>query len=184
MSLINCPECNKQISDKAEICIGCGAPVVLSYIIGKTTSIPSKEVSTSGTLESVKLEIAERDFVELMNWNDAKKKCDEIGLGWRLPTKAELKIMYSYQIPNDGKLQLNDDKRMPIHGLLWYGIYWSSDERKLDWSALIDIISYGYIIPLYKYAYCVHIYLSKSDENARTMLKSERYRVRAVRTSY
>ena len=27
MALINCPECNKQISDKAEICVGCGAPV-------------------------------------------------------------------------------------------------------------------------------------------------------------
>lgn len=28
MALINCPECNKQISDKATICVGCGAPVV------------------------------------------------------------------------------------------------------------------------------------------------------------
>ena len=93
MSLINCPECNKQISDKAEICIGCGAPVVLSYIIGKTTSIPSKEVSTSGTLESVKLEIAERDFVELMNWNDAKKKCDEIGLGMRFDIQLHRRKM-------------------------------------------------------------------------------------------
>ena len=27
MSLINCPECNKLISDKAQICLGCGAPV-------------------------------------------------------------------------------------------------------------------------------------------------------------
>jgi hypothetical protein len=179
MSLINCPECNKQISDKAEICIGCGAPVVLSYIIGKTISIPSKEVSTSGTLESVKLEIAERDFVELMNWNDAKKKCDKIGLGWRLPTKAELKLMYSYQIPNDGNLHLGDDRRMQIHGLIWLGIYWSSDEKKLNWYDLFDVnISY------HKYAYCVHIYFSKSDENFRTELKNERYRVRAVRTSY
>jgi hypothetical protein len=29
MALINCPECNKQISDKANICVGCGAPVVI-----------------------------------------------------------------------------------------------------------------------------------------------------------
>ena len=27
MSLINCPECNKEISDKAEACIGCGYPI-------------------------------------------------------------------------------------------------------------------------------------------------------------
>jgi hypothetical protein len=29
MALISCPECNKQISDKANICVGCGAPVVI-----------------------------------------------------------------------------------------------------------------------------------------------------------
>lgn len=27
MALISCPECEKQISDKAEICIGCGFPI-------------------------------------------------------------------------------------------------------------------------------------------------------------
>lgn len=27
MALINCPECNKEISDKAEICIHCGYPI-------------------------------------------------------------------------------------------------------------------------------------------------------------
>ena len=27
MSLIKCPECNKEISDKAEMCIHCGYPL-------------------------------------------------------------------------------------------------------------------------------------------------------------
>lgn len=27
MALINCPECGQQVSDKAEICIHCGAPL-------------------------------------------------------------------------------------------------------------------------------------------------------------
>lgn len=27
MSLINCPECQKQISDKSKICVGCGFPI-------------------------------------------------------------------------------------------------------------------------------------------------------------
>lgn len=27
MALIKCPECNKEISDKSEICIGCGFPI-------------------------------------------------------------------------------------------------------------------------------------------------------------
>lgn len=29
MALITCPECGKQISDKAETCIGCGYPINL-----------------------------------------------------------------------------------------------------------------------------------------------------------
>lgn len=27
MALIKCPECNKEISDKAEICVHCGYPI-------------------------------------------------------------------------------------------------------------------------------------------------------------
>jgi predicted amidophosphoribosyltransferase len=27
MALIKCPECGKQISDKADVCIGCGYPI-------------------------------------------------------------------------------------------------------------------------------------------------------------
>lgn len=29
MALIQCPECGKKISDKAEFCVGCGYPVKL-----------------------------------------------------------------------------------------------------------------------------------------------------------
>jgi len=29
-----------------------------------------------------------------MNWNSAKKACVDLGAGWRLPTKDELKLMY------------------------------------------------------------------------------------------
>jgi hypothetical protein len=41
-----------------------------------------------------KLEIAEYDFPEEMNWNEAKKKCESLGKGWRLPTKDELNILH------------------------------------------------------------------------------------------
>ena len=27
MALIKCPECNKEVSDKAEICVHCGYPI-------------------------------------------------------------------------------------------------------------------------------------------------------------
>ncbi len=77
MALINCPECNKKISDKAEICIGCGAPV------GKPP-----------LLKIGNLEIAPNDFPSDMNWQDAKNACEKLGNGWRLPSKDELNILY------------------------------------------------------------------------------------------
>ena len=30
MALIQCPECGKMISDKAEFCLGCGYPISLT----------------------------------------------------------------------------------------------------------------------------------------------------------
>ena len=42
-----------------------------------------------------KLEIAENDFPNQMSWrDDASNKCQELGYGWRLPTKKELKKMH------------------------------------------------------------------------------------------
>jgi GH24 family phage-related lysozyme (muramidase) len=40
------------------------------------------------------IEVAEKDFPEKMNWEDAKKACEKLGEGWRLPTKDELKILF------------------------------------------------------------------------------------------
>lgn len=81
MALINCPECDKQISDKAEICVGCGAPVPFFRVIGTP-------------LEFEGLLIAEFDFPKKMNWDDAKKACQDLGNGWKLPNKNELNILY------------------------------------------------------------------------------------------
>ena len=38
MALIKCPECGKEISDKADVCIGCGFPLskIESFIQEKT----------------------------------------------------------------------------------------------------------------------------------------------------
>ena len=75
MALINCPECNKQISDLAEICLGCGAPVVKGFRIGN-------------------LEVAQYDLPTRMFYDDAKKACEALRKGWRLPTKDELNTLY------------------------------------------------------------------------------------------
>jgi hypothetical protein len=40
------------------------------------------------------LEVAQFDFSDKMNWTDAKAACEELGNGWRLPSKDELNILY------------------------------------------------------------------------------------------
>ena len=117
MALINCPECNKLISDKAQICVGCGAPVEvnLKFIIG----IPI----TFGNLE-----VAQYDFPDIMTWYDAKIACAKLGNGWRLPNKDELNILYK-----------NKDK---IRGFA-DNAYWSSTEHDVI-SAVFQYFFNGY----------------------------------------
>ena len=43
------------------------------------------------------LEVAQNDFPEDINWDDAGKACKVLGDGWRLPTKDELNLMYLYK---------------------------------------------------------------------------------------
>jgi hypothetical protein len=50
-------------------------------IIGKTIKIGN-------------LEVAEKDFPEAMSWEDAKKECENLGTGWRLPSIEELTLLY------------------------------------------------------------------------------------------
>jgi hypothetical protein len=38
--------------------------------------------------------VAQNDFPKQMKWQDAKKACENLGRGWRLPTKDELHILY------------------------------------------------------------------------------------------
>jgi len=65
MALTSCPECNKQISDKADIFISCGAPSKYIYIIDRP-------------IEIMGLIIAQYDFPTPVNWNDAIKACAEL----------------------------------------------------------------------------------------------------------
>lgn len=41
LALITCPECGKQISDKAESCIGCGAPITAATL-SSAAQVPTK----------------------------------------------------------------------------------------------------------------------------------------------
>ena len=47
MALINCPECNKQISDTALKCIGCGTPVI-NIEWDETEALPNTDRGENG----------------------------------------------------------------------------------------------------------------------------------------
>jgi hypothetical protein len=60
--------------------------------------------------------VAQNDFPELMNWENAKLACRALGKGWRLPTISELNILYT--------------NRNKIGGFV-SNYYWSSYEFEL-----------------------------------------------------
>ncbi len=105
MSLINCPECNWQVSSQTEICSNCGFPIKKTKII---MGLPLKFVDEIDTKhefqskdiigESIKinnLEVAQFDFPSQMNLKIAKDSSAKLGDGWRLPFKKELEILYT-----------------------------------------------------------------------------------------
>jgi len=58
-------------------------------------------ISFQGFSQSVKirrcdsLEVMKTDLVGKMTWEEAKKACEKLGDGWRLPTIEELQFMYN-----------------------------------------------------------------------------------------
>lgn len=84
MALINCTECNKEISDKAQTCPGCGAPVVVSAALVNAPSKASYNRSTD-TFSGTKLLI-----VKL-----AMKAIQEIG--WKLDQANENLGLVTFQ---------------------------------------------------------------------------------------
>jgi len=54
------------------------------------------------TVNGRKLEVADQDLPNPMKWDDAVRACQNLGNGWRLPDKDELKAMYE-QLHKQGK---------------------------------------------------------------------------------
>ena len=69
-------------------------PIALSSLISYSASIIGKPIRIGN------LDIAQNDFPEEMDWDEAKKACTALGNGWRLPTKDELNLLYL----NKGKI--------------------------------------------------------------------------------
>ena len=80
-----------------------------------------------------KIQIAENDLEIGVNWNEAKKACNKLGKGWRLPTIEELKIMYNDVYLNG--LKVGDPLKYNFN---W--VYWSISEFDADhaWAYFFD----------------------------------------------
>jgi hypothetical protein len=86
-----------------------------SIVSEKKETIQNAKISAAETsliLKECSLEVKKADEKGSFNWKEAKSLCESYGEGWRLPTKDELKCLYT-----------NKDN---VGGFLrdWY---WSSD---------------------------------------------------------
>lgn len=70
MALIKCPECNKEISDKAEVCIHCGYPILKS---NNKTGHNFYKISITNLCENVPRAIAITDGILNINIKDVIK---------------------------------------------------------------------------------------------------------------
>ena len=91
----------------------------------KIAENPSKEYAT---VTIGKLEIMAEDLGQ-MEWSEANQKCDELGDGWRLPTKEELNFLYQ--------------NKETIGGFDNYE-YWSSEQEGAQNDAWVQFFGNGY----------------------------------------
>ena len=73
-------------------------------------------------ITGAEVQVAQNDFPEKMNWEEASRACNALGSGWRLPTKEELEAMYE-QLHEKGQGNFNS-------GSFWNreAFYWSGTE--------------------------------------------------------
>ncbi len=100
----------------------------------------SKSLIVGKSIKIEKLEIAQNDFPNTMSWSDAKKACSNLGEGWRLPTKSELKFLFLYK----------DDSLSNMRKA-----YWSSSDLDNDFAEIPDFNFENDKIPKTKIAYSV-----------------------------
>lgn len=61
---------------------------ILPFIVFSQKSVIGKPYNLNG------LEIAQFDFTQPMNYEEATEACSKLGDGWRLPTKEEMEEIY------------------------------------------------------------------------------------------
>jgi len=96
----------------------CGSAIAQTNVIGNPIKIGN-------------IEVAQYDFPDDMEWDDANRKCLNLSEGWRLPTKDELKILY------DNKKQIENNNHPHK------AAYWSSTEKENDNAWWYIYLPYG-----------------------------------------
>lgn len=84
MALISCPECGKEISDKAELCVGCGAPIQKQVGEAPRQAIKASFESKSGTFGGSKpllVRLAVKSIIDI---------------GWRVDSSDEASGLVSF----------------------------------------------------------------------------------------
>jgi hypothetical protein len=70
----------------------------IAFIVSEDSILPKNILDMIGMpIKIGNIEVAQYDFPNQMNWVDAKKACESLGDGWRLPTKEELDKLYQYR---------------------------------------------------------------------------------------
>jgi len=145
MALIKCPECGREISDKAESCPHCGMPIETSMTVAETKTDESK-ITESGVDEP------EVDESKLDEHNTDEIKIGE-SIRKRVPRKfaiiavviiAIVIAMFSGGLSADGKIALRDCKtlqdmcKVPSSFEVYEAIVYHSEE-----SGVCTYITYG-----------------------------------------
>lgn len=153
MSLINCPECDKTISDKAVSCPHCGLP----FNLGRTKSYQMNELSQgvwvdirTGLMWS-RINIGQKWVKERcsgkahpLNVDDAREACRRFDLAgyndWRLPSYEEISTIYlpnqsGYDCPDNVLFKPNPDN------LNNFGAFWTSTKNKNLFNAILGLSS-------------------------------------------
>ena len=110
MALVNCSECNREISDKAAVCPGCGAPVAASQSAPAPTAVHydrSTDTFTGSMAGVVKLAMR---AVQALNWklDDANENLGlvtfQTGMTWGSWSGASCSLNIEEVAPNAFKV--------------------------------------------------------------------------------
>ena len=118
MSLIKCPECKKEISDKSEICIHCGYPVK-DFFLSDIENVLSK---INLCLNNIKIKN------EMLN--NFEQEYDKI--------KEYIEIFSEINHPEEKIIEFNDKLLIMLYEFVENIIYYFTPEESCDLFSLID----------------------------------------------